>query len=379
MTLLVGASLFIRTLVKLYGADTGVQTGGVFTFGVTTKHHFPAERSAAIEASIVERLQSLPGVVAATAAVTRPLERWLRRQSVRVEGYLFSPNEDDKAAFNTVAPRFFAVSGIPLLAGRDFTNRDVPASDPVAIVNQAFARGFFGGQQALGHHVTANNIKYEIVGVVQDSKYDLRKSVPKTVYICWTQQGNIADSNRSQPTGFTYMARVAAGDPLNLAAAMERTVPEVDSALRLRTPRTLAEVVDESILNERMMATLGGFFGVLALIVACLGIFGLLAFQVSRRINELGVRMALGASRGNIVGLVLRDVGIMLVPGCAVGCLAALGLTRFAKSMLFGVTPTDPAAFTLSAVALSLATLAAGFIPARRAARIDPMRALRHE
>ena len=217
------------------------------------------------------------------------------------------------------------------------------------------------------------------MGVVQDSKYDLRKGIPKTVYIAWTQQGNVGEANRSQPTGFTYLARVASGDPLSLAPAMERAIPEVDSALRLRTPRTLAELVDESTLNERMMATFGGFFGVLALIVACLGIFGLLAFQVSRRINELGVRMALGASRGNIVGLVLREVGMMLVPGCVAGCIVALGLTRFAKSMLFGVTPTDPASFALSAAALAAATFAAGFLPALRASRIDPMSALRHE
>ena len=173
---------------------------------------------------------------------------------------------------------------------------------------------------------------------MQDSKYDLRKGIP-----------------------FTYLARVASGDPLSLAPAMERAIPDINSALRLRTPRTLAELVDESTLNERMMATFGGFFGVLTLIVASLGIFGLLTFQISRRINELGVRMALGASRGNIVGLVLREVGVMLIPGCVAGCIVALGLTRFAKSMLFGVTPTDPASFALSAAALGAATFAAGF------------------
>ena len=379
MTLLVGATLFIRTLVKLYSVDSGVQTGGVFTFGVTTKHRFPPARSLAIEASIVDRLQSLPGVVAASASVTTPLTGGLMLQRVRAEGYQFRPGEDDSAVFSPIAPRFFAVTGTPLLLGRDFNERDAAGSNPVAIINQTFAREFFGGKPPLGRHVSGNNVTYEIVGVVQDSKYDLRKGIPKTVYISWTQQGNVGESNRSQPTGFTYLARVASGDHLSPAPAMERAIPEVDPALRLRTPRTLAELVDESTLNERMMATLGGFFGVLALIVACLGIFGLLAFRVSRRINELGVRMALGASRSNIVGLVLREVGVMLVPGCVGGCIVALGLTRFAKSMLFGVTPTDPAAFGLSAVALAAAAFAAGLLPALRAARIDPMSALRHE
>jgi predicted permease len=302
MTLLVGASLFIRTLVKIYSVDTGVRAGGVLTFGVTTKHHFTTVRSAAIEASIVGRLQSLPGVAAATASVTAPLTGGLLLQRIRVEGYQFHSGEDDGGVFNTIAPGFFIVTGIPLLLGRDFNERDVEGSNPVAIVNQTFAHEFFGNQPPLARHVTTNNVTYEIVGVVQDSKYDLRKAVLKTVYIPWTQQGNVGDSNRSQPTGFTYLARVSSGDPLSLAPPMERAIPEIDSALRLRTPQTLQWRIDRSTLNERMMAALGGFFGLLALIVACLGIFGVLAFQVSRRINELGVRIALGATRANIVG-----------------------------------------------------------------------------
>jgi ABC-type antimicrobial peptide transport system permease subunit len=158
---------------------------------------------------------------------------------------------------------------------------------------------------------------------------------------------------------------------------MERAIPEIDSALRLRTPQTYEETVNQTTLNERMMATLGGFFGLLALIVACLGIFGIMTFQVSRRINEIGVRMALGATRGSIVTLVLREVAVLLLPGCAVGAIAAAGLTRFANSLLFGVTPTDPTAFALAACALASSTLAAGYLPARRAARVEPMTALR--
>ena len=149
--------------------------------------------------------------------------------------------------------------------------------------------------------------------------------------------------------------------------------------MRMFYPQTFEDHVNRSTLNERMMATLGGFFGLLALIVACLGIFGILAFQVSRRQNEIGVRMALGATRGSIGRLVLREVALLLVPGCAVGAVGAACLTRFANSFLFGVTPTDPTAFALAAGALALAALAAGFLPALRAARVDPMSALRCE
>jgi predicted permease len=287
---------------------------------------------------------------------------------------VFRPGEDDTVAFNAIPPRYFSATGTPLLIGRDFDTRDAAGSTPVAIVNESFVRYFFAGQPPLGRHVTSAKIDYEIVGVVKDAKYEsLRAASPKTMYIAWLQREG------EQPTSYSYLVRVAGGDPMRLAPALERAMPEIDSAMRLRTPQTFAAMVDESTLNERIMATLGGFFGMLALIVACLGIFGIMAFQVSRRTHELGVRMALGATRGNIVTLVLREVAMMLIPGCAAGCIAAACLTRFAKSMLFEVTPTDPVAFSLAACALAGATLAAGFLPALRASRIHPMAALRHE
>jgi predicted permease len=372
MTLLIGASLFIRTLVKLYSVDTGLRTDSVFLFGVETKTQFPPARALAIQSAIVDRLQSIPGVVYASAAAMGPITGGLWSDSVQVEGYVFRPGEDNTVALNAIAPKFFAVTGTPLLLGRDFDEHDAAGSKPVAIVNQLFVRSFFGGQSPLGRHVTSANVVYEVVGVVGDAKYgSLRNAMPKTMYIHWMQRQG------ARPTGYAYFARVASGDPMRVAPAMERAIPEVDSALRLRTPQTFAEAVDQSTLNERMMATLGGFFGLLALIVACLGIFGIMAFQVSRRINEIGVRLALGATGHNIIALVLREVAMMLIPGCAVGCIAAVCLARFAKSMLFGVTPTDPVAFALAVCALAAATLAAGFLPALRASRVDPMAALR--
>jgi ABC-type antimicrobial peptide transport system permease subunit len=164
---------------------------------------------------------------------------------------------------------------------------------------------------------------------------------------------------------------------MRLAPLMERAMPEIEPAMRTFHPQTFEDQVNQSTLNERMMATLGGFFGLLALIVACLGIFGILVFQVSRRINEIGVRMALGATRPDILALVLREAALLLVPGCLLGALAAVGLSRFASSFLFEVAPTDPAAFAIATLTLALSTLAAGYLPARRAARVDPMAALR--
>ncbi len=195
----------------------------------------------------------------------------------------------------------------------------------------------------------------------------------KTVYIPWMQREG------EQPTGYSYLARVTGGDPMRLGPALEKVVPEADPGLRLRTAQTYSAVVDRSIVTERIMAALGGFFGLLALIVAGLGIFGVMAFQVSRRINEIGLRMALGASRRGIVALVMREVAVMVVAGCLLGGAVAVTLTGLTRKMLFGTTPTDPGVFATAAVVLGAAAFAAGWLPARRASRVDPMVALRHE
>jgi ABC-type antimicrobial peptide transport system permease subunit len=222
--------------------------------------------------------------------------------------------------------------------------------------------------------VTSLNVRYEIVGVVRDAKYqDLRAAVMKTMYIPLTQREG------DQPSRYSYLARVAAGDPMRLVPGLERLVRQADPALRLRTALTYATLIDRSIAPERIMATLGGLFGLLALIVASLGVFGVLAFQIARRTNELGVRMALGASRRSLVRLVLRDLTGMLLPGIAIGMGVALMLTGFARAMLFGVTPTDPGVLSVAAAVLAAAAMAAAWLPARHASRVDPLVALRHE
>jgi predicted permease len=374
MVLAVGATLFIGTLVNLHAIDPGLKIDGILTFGVRVNRPYAPPRSFAVQEELLARVSSLPGVVSASAAQVIALGGGLWTRYVQVEGYKFRADESEEVGFNAIAPNYFATLATPLLAGRDFGARDTDTSPKVAIVNESFARYFFGARPAIGRHVTSVNVTYEIVGVVKDALYQtLRDGRIKTMYIPWTQRPG------DQPSSYVYLARASSGDPLRLSAVAERTVRETDPGLRLRAPRTYSAMVDQSLVNERIMATLAGFFGLVAMVVAALGMFGVMAFQVSRRINELGVRMALGARRADIVRLVLREVAVMLVAGAGIGAAGALALTGLARNLLFGLRPTEPAVFAISAVVLCAAALAAAWLPARRASGIDPVSALRHE
>jgi predicted permease len=329
-----------------------------------------------VQSAVLERLRALPGVVLASAGQNVPIGGGIWTRTVQVDGYTFRPDESEEVAFNAIAPKYFATIGTPLLSGREFDERDTNTAPRVAIVNQSFARYFFGAESPLGRRVTSLKVAYEIVGVVKDAKYyDLRQDAMRTMYIPWLQREG------DQPSSYAFLARVARGDPQRLVPAADALVREIDPRLRLRTqwPWTYSALVDSELVTERIMATLGGFFGLLALLVACLGMFGAMAFQVSRRINEIGLRMALGARPSGIVTLVLRDVAVMLVAGSAIGAVAARLLTGLAGKMLFGVAPTQPGVFFVAAGVLAVAALAAGWVPARRASRVDPLVALRHE
>jgi putative ABC transport system permease protein len=374
MVLIVGATLFVGTLVRLYAVDRGFNTDGVLVLNVRTSRPYPPARGLAVQGALLERLKALPGVRSASAAQVLPIGGGLWTRSVRVEGYAFRSDESDSVGFNVIGAGYFATLGTPLLSGREFNERDTDRSPTVAIVNESFARYFFRDRPPLGRRVTSLDVSYEIVGVVHDAKYqDLRAPIMKTVYIPWMQREG------DQPSRYSYLARVVAGDPMRLAPSVERAVQEADPALRVRTTLTYATLVDRSIVTERIMATLGGFFAMLALLVAVLGMFGVLAFQVARRTNEFGVRMALGASRGTMMGLVLRDVAVMVVAGVSIGAAAGLMLTGLTRKILFGMTPTDPSVFVVAASVLTLAAVLAALLPALRASRVDPLVALRHE
>ena len=375
MVLIVGATLFVGTLIRLYAVDRGFDSHGVLIATVRSSRPYTDGRGAAVKRALIERFRALPGIASASAARVLPVSGSLWTKDIQVEGHVFRQGEPDSAAFNVVGPAYFATLGTPIAAGREFNDRDRERSLKVAIVNETFARYFFGGgSPALGRRVTAAGATYEIVGVVRDAKYrNLRDPVMKTVYVPWTQRGG------DEPSEYAFLVRAATGDPLRFAPAVERLVRDVDPGLHVRAIYSYATLVDRSLVTERIMASLGGAFGLLALIVAGLGMFGVLAFQVARRTNELGVRMALGATPWALTRLVLRQLVWIVLPGIAIGTGGALLVTGLARNILFGLTPTEPRIYLIAALVLATAAALAGWLPARRAARVDPLIALRHE
>ncbi len=392
MVLVVGATLFVGTLVNLYRVDRGFDSSDVLVVDVGSSREHAGERGRAMQAELLDRLNALPGVRSATTSSVLPTAGALMRYAVQVDGYVFAPGESNLVGFNMVAPAYFETLGQPLVAGREFDARDTGTSLRVAIVTESFARHFFGGtdtptagtaapaphgvavRSAIGRRVVSMGTSYEIVGVVGDAKYQsLREDgILKTMYIPLTQ------SDGAHPTGH-YALRATAGDPMRLAAGAERAIRDVDPALRVRSAKTYAAFAGVTIVTERVMAALGGLFGGLALVVAAVGVFGVLAFQVERRTSEIGVRMALGATSRAMMRLVLREVTVMVVAGVAIGAGAALMVTDLAHDVLFGLTPTDPRAFAIAASILAAASLLAAWLPARRAARVNPLVALRHD
>ncbi len=374
MILVVGATLFLRTLVNLNAVERGFDSDGVIVVGVRSTRPYEAAQAFAVQQAVLDRLKSVPGVTSASAAQALPVGGGLWTRTVQVDGYAFRADESDEVGFNVIAPDYFETIGTPLILGRDFDEQDTGTSAKVAIVNESFARHFFGEAPAIGRRVTSVDVTYEIVGVVRDAKYQtLRAPIIKTMYTSWQQRDG------DQPARYSYLARAGIDEPSRLMPSLERSVREVDAALHVRTTLMYSTLIERSIATERIMATLGGFFGVLALVVAAIGLFGLLAFQVSRRTNEIGVRMALGATRRVMIGLVLRDVAGLVAAGVLIGTGVALALGGLAQRLLFGLTPTDPVAFVTAALILGVTALVAAWLPARRASRVDPLTALRHE
>jgi len=374
--LLLGTGLLVRSLQNLRGQDTGYDSENVLMFAIEAGAGYDAAARTRLYQDAIDRLAVLPG--ARSASVSKwgllGLNGWGNR--VIVDGYA-SPDEADLKCYGQIAgPRFFETFGIRLRAGREFSAADAASSAPVAIVNETMARHFFGAANPVGRHFrlpAKPDIAIEIVGVAKDAKYrNLREPATRTFYVPFLQQSN------ASAQGIVIALRTA-GPPADLVPAVRSALRGIDARLQPLDIRTMAEVVDASLIQERFVSQLASFFSALALLLAALGLYGVMSYGVAGRTAEIGLRMALGARHRDVTWLVLREALALALLGAAIGLPAGLLGARAISSLLFGLGAADP--MTLGAATTLLLAVAglAGYLPARRAARVDPLIALRCE
>jgi predicted permease len=377
LSLVVGAGLLIGTLTRLTTLETGFNRDGVLLATVVNRNAgYSAEEARIANSQILERIRALPGVQSASAARITPIGGPSWNNIIEVDGYEPLDERDAIVWFNATTDAFFATLQTPLLAGRDFAARDVLGSVPVAVINESLARKFFGEAQPLGRRfrTTApgeNPVAYEVIGVVADTKYQsIDEETSPIAYFALSQ------SSRDWGT-LRYLVRTA-GPPTGLISSVANTIVEVHPRITVRFS-TLADDVAASLTRPRLLAVLSGFFGAVALLLAMIGLYGTLSYRVTNRRNEIGLRLALGAARGRVLGMVLREVSVLVLLGVVLGVGVALASTRLLSSFLFGLTATEPSTLVASAVVLATVALVAGAVPAWRATRVDPMVALREE
>jgi putative ABC transport system permease protein len=374
LALLVGAGLFARSLMNLKAVDYGYRAGQVVTLALDpSQNGYKLDRLRNFYSQLNERVSALPDVKSVTYTRNLPFGGGYTRIGIEVPDYEQRPDDEMAVSLNQVAPEFFGTFGVPLLQGRDFSAQDTPESAKVVIVNNSLARHFFGAENPLGKRISLETYKdLEIVGVVADAKYrTLKEAAPQTAYIPYQYGGG---GQR------TLCARATGNANANaLITLIRNEVRSIDPNLPIFNVKTLAEQIDESVSRERLVALLAGFFGLFALLLAMLGLYGLMAYAVTRRTREIGVRMALGARAGDVLWLVLRETLLLVFIGIAIGLPVALAVTRLTKGLLFGLAPTDPLTITLATLAMIAVAALAGYLPARRAARINPIVALRNE
>ena len=377
LVLLTGAGLFLRSLGNLKSVDLGFRPDHMMSFMINPGlNGYTRTRSIALFDALQQRLSGLPGVRAVAATQTPLLDNanWLF--SVRVPGY--QPKEGENAPnVDAVNAGYFAALGIRLVAGREFRSSDDASAPRVAVVNETFARVYFEGANPLGRHfyfgsdVTQSPI--EVVGVVQDGIYsDVREKKQRFVFCPYPQQYNAGIG------GMTYYVRTAQR-PDAITSALREAVHEADANLPLFNVKTMERQIDDDLFSDRVVSILSAFFGLLATAMAAMGLYGVMSYMVARRTREIGIRMALGAGRGEVLGLVLREVAVLAGLGIVIAAALLYPLTNLTKAMLYGVTPHNPAVVLGAAVLLGVTSLAAGYVPAARAARVDPLIALRNE
>jgi len=372
--ILVAAGLFVQTLNKLNSVQLGYARENILLFSLNARqagHRDPEITT--FYADLRKRFESIPGVSSATLSNSSLISAGLAGSAISGEMKIGAVTIDD-AGVLAAGPRFLTTMQIPILAGREIDERDQPGSTPVAVISEELARTYFGHENPVGRRITAVDEKrdLEIVGVSANLRYGGLKDEEESSMTMFVAASQIS------PDRITYALHTA-GDPLRYVKSVHEIVREADSRIPVTNVMTQAAEIDRTISREIMFAKLCTGFAVLALLMACVGLYGTMSYNVARQVGEIGIRMALGAQRGAVVWMVLRRVLLLAAVGLAISVPAALSASQLVKSFLFETQPNDPGTLALAGVVLLSAAILAGYAPARRASRIDPLAALRHE
>jgi len=380
LLLLFGAGLLVRTLEKLETEDLGFNRQHVLLVSIDPRlaGYQPAQLAPFYQ-QLLDRVNALPGVRSASVAAYSPLSGSSRSTDITVQGYTSPPGTDTDVNTNVVGRKYFETARMPMLLGREFGPQDTATSPKVAVINATVARDFFGKGNPIGRRFgfgggdTKHSGDIEIVGVVADAKYkDVRNKPTRMVFVPVLQaQGDEAFVNEVDVRTL--------GDPRAVVSEVRGVINEINPSLSVTNVTTLSEQVSDWFNEERTISELCSFFGLLALTLASVGLYGVMAYAVARRTSEIGIRMALGARSADVLRMVLREALLLVLAGVAVGIPAALAASRLIASMLFGLTPWDPLTISIATLALVAVAVLAGYLPARRASRVSPIVALRYE
>ncbi len=376
MALLTSAGLFLKSLANVSRVDLGVKVDSMVTFAVSPiRAGYDTLRAKVLYARMEEELAAQPGVTAVTSSMVPLLSGNSWGNDVRVQGFECLPDVDCNSRYNAVGPEYFSRLGVTLKSGRDLLPSDQRDGAPVAIVNEAFAKKFNLGAEAVGKFMgrsgEGDSLTIQIVGVVPDVKYnDVKQEAQPVFYLPWTQAGIVSQMY------FYVKTRLPASQ---LVGTLPRVVAAIDPTLPVEELKTMPQQIRENVFLDRMISILSAAFALLATLLAAVGLYGVLAYSVSQRTREIGVRMALGADRRSVQGLVLRQVGVMTAFGATLGAAGGFAMGKGAGALLFGLEGHDPVVFASALVLLTLVALGAGWLPAIRASRTPPMRALRYD
>ena len=377
LLMLIGAGLFVRSLQRLMSVDLGYNPDKLLLVRIDPiSSGYKGAALLQLHHELLDRLRAIPGVRSVTLSEDGLFSHSESGDPISIQGFVPKSGQDMNARFDQVGPDYFATVGIPILMGRDISPNDSGSVPRVGLINQTMAQYYFGKENPIGRQITDtypdNVTSFEVVDVVADAKYNnMREKTPRRFYV--------PTFNPIIPVGSAYYIIRTFANPTSVAEAVRREITSVDKTLSVTKLNTLVDLVDDSLVRDRLIATLSSFFGALALVLASIGLYGVMSFAVARRTNEIGVRIALGAPRGNVIWLVLRETLILVAIGISIGLPVALAASRVISSRLFGLSPNDPLTIVVAALVLAMVASLAGFIPARRASHVDPVVALRYE